>query len=72
MLDAVRLVVSQAGYRVGKLGVDVRASDDADPATGRSDPARCRAGAARAAADPTAIAVIGTYESSCTMLGSRL
>ena len=68
MLDAVRLVVSQAGYRVGKLGVDVRASDDADPATGRSDPARCRAGAARAAADPTAIAVIGTYESSCTML----
>ncbi len=68
MLDAVRLVVSQAGYRVGKLGVDVRASDDADPATGRSDPARCRAGAHRAAADPTAIAVIGTYESSCTML----
>ena len=68
MLDAVRLVVSQAGYRVGKLGVDVRASDDADPATGRSDPARCRAGAARAAADPTAIALIGTYESSCTML----
>ena len=68
MLDAVRLVVSQAGYRVGKLGVDVRASDDADPATGRSDPARCRAGAPRAAADPTAIAVIGTYESSCTML----
>ena len=38
MLDAVRLVVSQAGYRVGKLGVDVRASDDADPATGRSAP----------------------------------
>jgi branched-chain amino acid transport system substrate-binding protein len=68
MLDAVRLIVAQVGYRVGNIGVRVRASDDADPATGHSDPTRCRAGAARAAADPTAIAVIGTYESSCTAL----
>jgi branched-chain amino acid transport system substrate-binding protein len=68
MLDAVRLVVAQADYRVGNLALRVRASDDADPATGHSDPTRCRAGAARAAADQTAIAVIGTYESSCTML----
>jgi branched-chain amino acid transport system substrate-binding protein len=67
MLDGVRQVVSQADDRVGEIGVRVRASDDADPATGHSDPARCEAAAARAAADPTAIAVIGTYESSCTM-----
>jgi branched-chain amino acid transport system substrate-binding protein len=66
MLDAVRLVVAQADYRVGDVGVEVRASDDANPVTGRSDPARCRAGAARAAADRAAIAVIGTYDSSCT------
>ena len=38
MLDAVRLVVSQAGYRVGKLGVDVRASDDADLGDGSLRP----------------------------------
>jgi branched-chain amino acid transport system substrate-binding protein len=68
MLDAVRLIVAQAGYHVGALDVRVRASDDADPATGHSDPTRCLAGAARAAADPTAVAVIGTYESSCTAL----
>ena len=68
MLDAVRLVVAQTGYRVGAVQVEVRASDDADPATGHSDPTRCRAGAARAAADPTAVALIGTYESSCTAL----
>ncbi len=68
MLDAVRLVVAQAGYRAGSVQVEVRASDDADPATGHSDPIRCRAGAARAAADPTAVALIGTYESSCTAL----
>jgi ABC-type branched-subunit amino acid transport system substrate-binding protein len=67
MLDGVRQVVMQAGDRVGEIGVRVRASDDADPATGHSDPSRCEAGAARAAADRTAIAVIGTYESSCTM-----
>jgi branched-chain amino acid transport system substrate-binding protein len=66
MLDGVRLVVAQAGYRVGDVGVEVRASDDADPATGHSDPVRCLAGATRAAADRTSIAVIGTYESSCT------
>jgi branched-chain amino acid transport system substrate-binding protein len=68
MLDAVRLIVSQASFRVGNIGVEVRASDDADPATGHSDPTRCSAGAARAAADRTAIAVIGTYESACTEL----
>jgi branched-chain amino acid transport system substrate-binding protein len=67
MLDAVRLVVEQAGGRVGTLAVRVRASDDADPTTGRSDPIRCLAGASRAVADPTAVAVIGTYESSCTL-----
>lgn len=66
MLDAVRLVVAQADFRVGDTAVRVRASDDADPATGRSATARCRAGAARANADATAIAVIGTYQSSCT------
>jgi branched-chain amino acid transport system substrate-binding protein len=66
MLDGARLVVAQADYRVGDVGVQVRASDDADPATGHSDPARCLAGATRAADDRTAIAMIGTYESSCT------
>ncbi|MEO9173936.1 MAG: ABC transporter substrate-binding protein [Gaiellales bacterium] len=68
MLDAVRLIVAQAGYHVGAVDVRVRASDDADPTTGHSDPTRCLAGAARAAADPTSVAVIGTYESSCTAL----
>jgi branched-chain amino acid transport system substrate-binding protein len=66
MLEGVRLVVAQAGSRVADVGVQVRASDDASPATGHSDPARCLAGATRAAHDRTAIAVIGTYESSCT------
>jgi branched-chain amino acid transport system substrate-binding protein len=68
MLDGVRLVVAQSDYRVGEIGVRVRASDDADPVTGHSDRARCRQGGARAAADRTAIAVIGTYESACTIL----
>jgi branched-chain amino acid transport system substrate-binding protein len=68
MLEGARLVVAQAGARVGDIGVRVRASDDADPASGRSDPARCLAGATRAASDRTAIAVIGTYESSCTSI----
>ncbi len=68
MLDAVRLVVAQSDFRVGNVGVQVRASDDADPATGYADASRCLAGARRAAADRHAIAVIGTYESSCTLV----
>jgi branched-chain amino acid transport system substrate-binding protein len=72
MLDGVRLVVAQSDYRVGDIGVQVRASDDADPATGHSDPARCLAGARRAAADRTAIVVIGTYESACTKIALPL
>ena len=40
MLDGVRLVVAQSDYRVGDIAVQVRASDDADPATGHSDPSR--------------------------------
>ena len=51
----------------GGLAVRVRVSDDADPATGRSDPIRCLAGASRAVADPTSVALIGTYESACTL-----
>ena len=40
MLDGVRLVVAQADYRVGDVGVQVRASDDAEPGDGplRSGP----------------------------------
>jgi branched-chain amino acid transport system substrate-binding protein len=65
MVDAVRLVVDQAGGLAGSVRVLVRALDDGG---GRkaTDPARCADNAARAAADPRALAVIGTYELACS------
>ena len=66
MVDAVRLVVDQHSGVAGKVRVRVRPLDDAGSAPGATEPARCAANAARAAADPTALAVIGTYELACS------
>jgi branched-chain amino acid transport system substrate-binding protein len=65
MVDAVRLVVGQAHGLAGQVRVIVRTLDDggADTAT---DPERCAANAERAAADPRSLAVIGTYELTCS------
>jgi branched-chain amino acid transport system substrate-binding protein len=65
MVDAVRLIVDQAGGVAGGVRVVVRALDDGG-ATTATAPARCTANAERAAADPAALAVIGTYELSCS------
>ncbi|MDX6538717.1 MAG: branched-chain amino acid transport system substrate-binding protein [Gaiellales bacterium] len=65
MVDAVRLVVDQSGGVAGAVRVIVRALDDGG-AGAATDPARCAANARRAVADPATLAVIGTYELSCS------
>ena len=65
MVDAVRLVVGQAAGVAGEVRVIVRTLDDGGTATA-TDPQRCADNAARAAADPRALAVIGTYELTCS------
>jgi branched-chain amino acid transport system substrate-binding protein len=65
MVDAVRLVVAQQGGLAGHVRVVVRALDDGGDST-PTDPGRCAVNAARAAGDPRALAVIGTYELSCS------
>jgi ABC-type branched-subunit amino acid transport system substrate-binding protein len=66
MVDAVRLVVDQHAGLAGQVRVVVRALDDGGKAPVATDPERCAANAARAAADPGALAVIGTYELACS------
>jgi ABC-type branched-subunit amino acid transport system substrate-binding protein len=66
MVDAVRLVVDQHAGLAGGVRVQVRALDDAGKVPIATEPARCAENAARAAADPGALAVIGTYELACT------
>jgi ABC-type branched-subunit amino acid transport system substrate-binding protein len=72
MLDAVRLVVDQHEGLAGQVRVKVRALDDAGKAPIATEPARCAGNAAQAAADPRALAVIGTYELACTKRALRV
>jgi branched-chain amino acid transport system substrate-binding protein len=72
MVDAVRLVVEQHGGVAGQVRVRVRALDDAGKVPIVTEPARCAANAARAAADPGALAVIGTYQLDCTRSALRV
>lgn len=65
MVDAVRLAVDRAAGVAGKVRIIVRTLDDGGAITA-TDPERCAANAARAASDPSAVAVIGTYELVCS------
>jgi ABC-type branched-subunit amino acid transport system substrate-binding protein len=71
MVDAVRLVIAQAGGLAGPARLQVRTLDDGGGRTA-TDPARCADNAARAAADPRALAVIGTYELACSERALRV
>jgi ABC-type branched-subunit amino acid transport system substrate-binding protein len=66
MVDAVRLVVQRHGGQAGQVRVAVRALNDGGRPPFATDPARCARNAAVAAADPAALAVIGTYELACS------
>jgi ABC-type branched-subunit amino acid transport system substrate-binding protein len=66
MVDAVRLVVDQHGDLARRVRVVVRPLDDGGSGSAATDPGRCAENAATAAADPRALAVIGTYELACS------
>lgn len=72
MVDAVRLVVDQHGGLAGKVRVVVRALDDGGRPPFATETARCARNAARAAGDPSALAVIGTYELACSKRALRV
>ncbi len=72
MVDAVRLVVDQHGGLAGKVRVVVRAQDDGGRPPFATEAARCARNAARAAGDPSALAVIGTYELACSKRALRV
>jgi branched-chain amino acid transport system substrate-binding protein len=72
MVDAVRLVVDQHGGLAGKVRVVVRAQDDGGRPPFATEAGRCARNAAQAAGDPTALAVIGTYELACSKRALRV
>jgi branched-chain amino acid transport system substrate-binding protein len=65
MNDAIRLVLEGAGWKAGTTTVGFQACDDSSPKTGLWTKAICQANASAYAADPSVLAVIGTYNSGC-------
>ncbi len=65
MSTAIELVLKGAGWRAGSTTVGFQACDDSSPQTGLWTKAICQANAKAYAADPSVLAVIGTYNSGC-------
>src|SRR6201986_135858 len=65
MNDAIRLVLEGAGWQAGGTAVGFQACDDSSPKTGLWTKAICKSNASAYAADPSVLAVIGTYNSGC-------
>jgi branched-chain amino acid transport system substrate-binding protein len=65
MNDAIRLVLEGSGWQAGGTAVGFQACDDSSPKTGLWTKAICQANARAYAADPSVLAVIGTYNSGC-------
>ena len=65
MNDAIRLVLEGAGWQAGGTAVGFQTCDDSSPQTGLWTKAICRSNAKAYAADPSVLAVIGTYNSGC-------
>jgi branched-chain amino acid transport system substrate-binding protein len=65
MNDAIRLVLEGANWQAGGVKVGFQACDDSSAKTGLWTKAQCQANAKAYAADPSVLAVIGTYNSGC-------
>lgn len=65
MNDAIRLVLEGSGWRAGGRGIAFQACDDSSAKTGLWTKAQCQANARAYAANPSVLAVIGTYNSGC-------
>jgi branched-chain amino acid transport system substrate-binding protein len=65
MNDAILLVLEGAGWRAGSTTIGFQACDDSSPKTGLWTAGICKSNASAYAADPSVLAVIGTYNSGC-------
>jgi branched-chain amino acid transport system substrate-binding protein len=65
MNDAIRLVLEGAGWQAGGIKVGFQACDDSSAKTGLWTVQQCQANGNAYAADPSVLAVVGTYNSGC-------
>jgi branched-chain amino acid transport system substrate-binding protein len=62
---AMRLVLRRAGFRAGRFAIAYQECDDSTPRDESATPERCAADASAYAAQPSLIALVGPYNSSC-------
>jgi branched-chain amino acid transport system substrate-binding protein len=68
MVDAIRHVLEQHGFRAGRYTVGYRSCDDSTAQTGDYEPRRCAANATAYAHAEQLVALIGPYNSHCTQI----
>src|SRR5919108_2868571 len=62
---AIELRLRERGFRAGPFPIAFQACDDSTPTTVTTDERRCKANALAYADDPSVVAVIGTFTSTC-------
>jgi len=65
MNDAIQIVIENAGWKAGARNVAFQPCDDSLADTGLWSKAQCKANARAYAANPSVLAVVGTYNSGC-------
>ena len=66
MVEAIKFVLAQHSYKAGRYSIGFQSCDDSTPQTQSGDLAKCASNAKAYAAEPTVIAVIGAWSSSCS------
>src|SRR5262249_13762533 len=67
MAQAITFVLREHGFRAGRFRVAYQSCDDSIARTGLYDEAKCAANARAYAANPSIVAVIGTFNSPCAV-----
>jgi branched-chain amino acid transport system substrate-binding protein len=68
MTDAMRQVLSDAGWMAGDLRVGYQSCDDATPQAGKWDSGKCSQNGKAYASNEDVVAVVGTFNSGCAQI----
>ena len=66
--NAIRFVLDQRGWKAGDLNVAFQSCDDTTAQAGKWDSGKCSENAHSYAANPSLVAVIGTFNSGCAQI----
>jgi branched-chain amino acid transport system substrate-binding protein len=67
-VNAIKLYLSQVGYKAGPYTIQLQTYDDSTAAAGKWDDATCAANAQKHVANTNEVAVMGTYNSGCAKI----